>query len=208
WLVERFSGPPSPAACFGGGYRSSVRGRVAGFPAPAAGGVAFAFKAAESEPPGCEGLLYVRLKGEAPRLGEVLELEGFGSEPEGPRFPGGLDWASFLRNRGFRGEFRADTARSVSVPGPVRSAAAALREKSLRAFAGSLEPEKAAVMAGVVLGEKRKISPADKRAFQDSGAMHLLVASGSNVGFVTLLVYAACSLAGLGRRVSAPLALA
>lgn len=208
WIAERYSAPPAPSACFGGGYRSYVRGRAAGFPAPAAGGVSFAFKAAESDPPGCEGLLFVRLKGEAPRLGEVLELEGFGSEPEGPRFPGGLDWASFLRNRGFRGEFRADTARSVSGPGPVRRAASALRERSLRVFADSLEPERSAVMAGVVLGEKRKISPADRRAFQDSGAMHLLVASGSNVGFVTLLVYAACSLAGVGRRVSAPLALA
>lgn len=207
WLGERLAGPPSPAACFGGGYRSSVRGRVAGFPAPAAGGVAFAFKAAESDPPGCEGLLYVRLKGEAPRLGEGLELEGFGSEPEGPRFPGGLDWASFLRNRGFRGEFRAGESRPLSSPDPVRRAASALRAKSLGAFAAALSPERSAVMAGVVLGEKRKISEEDKRAFQDSGAMHLLVASGSNVGFVTLLVYAVCSFAGLGRRVAAPLAL-
>lgn len=207
WLRERLYDPPPPSACFGGGYRSSVTGRVAGFPAPAGGGFAFAFRADASDPPGCEGLLFARLKGDAPRLGENLVLEGFGSEPQGPRFPGGLDWASFLRNRGFRGEFRADRSEGVSGPDPVRRAASALRERSLRAFAGSLPGEKAAVTAGVVLGEKRRISEEDRRAFQDSGAMHLLVASGSNVGFVTLLVYAACSLAGLGRRFSAPLAL-
>lgn len=208
WVKDRLSAPPPVSACFGGGYRSSVRGRVAGFPSPAGSGVSFAFRASASDPPGCEGLLFVRLKGEAPRLGEALVLEGFGSEPERPRFPGGLDWASFLRNRGFRGEFRAVTSKPVSAPDPVRRSASALRDRSLGAFASSLAPERAAVMSGVVLGEKRKISREDKRAFQDSGAMHLLVASGSNVGFVTLLVYAACSLAGLGRRFSAPLALA
>ncbi len=207
WARERLSDPPPPSACFGGGYRSSVTGRVAGFPAPAGGGFTFAFRAAASDPPGCEGLLFARLKGDAPRLGESLELEGFGLEPQGARFPGGLDWASFLRNRGFRGEFRADRSAGVSSPDPLRRAASALRERALSAFAGSLPDEKAAVTAGVVLGEKRKISEEDRRAFQDSGGMHLLVASGSNVGFVTLLVYAACSLAGLGRRVSAPLAL-
>ncbi|MDQ7772892.1 MAG: ComEC/Rec2 family competence protein [Elusimicrobiales bacterium] len=208
WLRERLSVPQPVSACFGGGYRSEVRGRVAGFPSPAGSGVSFAFRASASDPPGCEGLLFVRLKGEAPRLGEALVLEGFGSEPGGARFPGGLDWASFLRNRGFRGEFRAGYSTPLSAPDPVRRSAAALRDRSLGAFAGALPPEKAAVMAGVVLGEKRKISSEDRRAFQDSGAMHLLVASGSNVGFVTLLVYAASSLAGLGRRFSAPLALA
>lgn len=208
WLRERLSDPLPVSACFGGGYRSSVKGCVTGFPAASGTGSSFAFKASSSEPPGCEGALFVRLKGDVPRPGETLELEGFGAEPQGARLPGGLDWASFLRVRGFRGEFRAEKAVRLAAPGPLRRSAAALRGKALRSFSSALEPRKAAVMAGVVLGEKKSISAGDRRAFQDSGAMHLLVASGSNVGFVTLLVYAACSLAGLGRRYSAPLALA
>ncbi len=51
-----------------------------------------------------------------------------------------------------------------------------------------------AILSGIVIGEKTNIPKALKRSFQDSGAIHLLVASGSNVGFMAFIVYFICSL--------------
>jgi competence protein ComEC len=74
------------------------------------------------------------------------------------------------------------------------------RYGALAAFEAGLPVESASVLGGVVLGEKKSVPPALKAAFQDSGAMHLLVASGSNVGFVVAVVYFLSARLGLRRK--------
>ncbi|MDR0646196.1 MAG: ComEC family competence protein [Elusimicrobiota bacterium] len=70
-------------------------------------------------------------------------------------------------------------------------------------FDGPLLP----ILSGITIGEKSSLERELYTAFQDSGAMHLLVASGGNVGFVTLIVYFLCSVFGAGRKTSAASAL-
>ena len=75
-----------------------------------------------------------------------------------------------------------------------------VREDILRVFNESFESSLAHIAGGVLLGERGDLTPQLFTAFQDSGAIHLLVASGGNVGFVTLMTLAFCGLLGIGRK--------
>ncbi len=83
-----------------------------------------------------------------------------------------------------------------------------IRASILKVFQNNLPVNSAAILSGITLGEKGDIPDTLYTAFQDSGAMHLLVASGGNVGFVTLIVYFLCSLFFGGRKRTAFIALA
>lgn len=128
--------------------------------------------------------------------------------PAGAAAPGGLDWADYLDKRGIAVEARALKIDVDEKAGPVLLLARAFRENTLETFDANFSPEAASVLGGVVIGEKRGVPPELKLAFQDSGAMHLLVASGSNVGFVVAVIYFFCARLGLRRRYSGLAALA
>ena len=144
-------------------------------------------------------MVYVRDMGGA-SYGDRVEFLADLDEPAGSSAPGGLDWADFLARRGIGTEARTRELEIVKPANRVLLLARAFRNRVLDTFEKNLDPEAAAVMGGVVIGEKKNVSPEMKKAFQDSGAMHLLVASGSNVGFVVVVVYFLCSKVGLGRK--------
>src|SRR6185295_11434109 len=58
-----------------------------------------------------------------------------------------------------------------------------LRRAVLSSYSETLEPGHAAVLGGVVMGERSDLPKDLLRAFRAAGAVHLLVASGSNVAF-------------------------
>ncbi|HNW43591.1 MAG TPA: ComEC/Rec2 family competence protein [Elusimicrobiales bacterium] len=146
-------------------------------------------------------MVYARELGGA-SYGDRVEFLADLSAPAGSAAPGGFDWADFLSSRGIAAEARTGALEVVKPASRVLLLARAFRARVLDTFERNLEPEAAAVMGGVVIGEKKNISPEMKVAFQDSGAMHLLVASGSNVGFVVVVLYALCSRLGLRRKYS------
>ena len=74
-----------------------------------------------------------------------------------------------------------------------------IRNSMLGVFQDNLSPQAAFVLGGITLGEKGSLDKDLYMAFQDSGAIHLLVASGGNVGFITLIVYFLCTLFFTGR---------
>jgi len=82
------------------------------------------------------------------------------------------------------------------------------RSSAQQTFARSLTPESAAVMDGLLLGDKKKVSAGLMTAFQDSGALHLLIAAGLKEGFVVGIVYFLCSRFGLKRKYSGMAAIA
>lgn len=141
-------------------------------------------------------------------LGDRVAFMGELSAPASAAAPGGLDWADFLVRRGVGAEARARELENLGGAGPLARLARAARARVLGAFEAGLPPASAAVMAGVVIGEKKGVPQDIRSAFQDSGAMHLLVASGSNVGFVVVVVYALCAPLRLRRRVAGAAALA
>lgn len=124
------------------------------------------------------------------RVGFVADLH----EPSGNYIPGGLNWAAYLFRKGISAEARAVSALEEIAPAPsyVKSASN-FRKRVISSFNKNLSPQEAAVLAGVFIGEKRSVDENLKQDFQKSGAMHLLVASGSNVGFIVVIVYAICA---------------
>lgn len=59
-----------------------------------------------------------------------------------------------------------------------------MRERIAAMFSSSLPPHSAALASGFFLGETRNIPPETYRLFRDSGTLHLLAVSGSNVALV------------------------
>ena len=178
-----------------------VTGRVAEYPAAVPGGRRFALETTKlyGQPLRTGLMVYAPAEGSF-SYGDTVAFLADLEAPPGAAAPGSLDWADYLARRGIAAQARARDIELVKPANPVIRLARALRYSALSSFASALEPEAAAVFGGVVLGEKRGVPPDLKAAFQDSGAMHLLVASGSNVGFVVAVVYFLCARLGLRRR--------
>lgn len=147
-----------------------------------------------------EGYVYARLQQFDPQWKDTLEISGRLQQPYGIDLLGNFDWRRYLAYQGIFTEMKSRETRLVrSAAWPYRWIRR-LRADILAVFNTSFPPELAAIAGGVLLGERGEISPALYTAFQDSGAIHLLVASGGNVGFVTLVTVAFCGLFGLGRK--------
>jgi competence protein ComEC len=186
-----------------------LEGRVAQYPVHSGNLRRFAFEVSSVGGAAADSVLmaYARDLGGASYGDRVAFTAALGA-PFNYSIPGNLDWRSYLAERGIRAEARGDRLEIIKkAPFPV-SAAAEFRERALAVFEKNFPPDQAAILSGIVLGENKSISDELRSAFQDSGAMHLLVASGSNVGFITFLVYFLCSKLGVRKRYSGLLALA
>lgn len=120
---------------------------------------------------------------------------------------GGFDYAKYLARKHIFTQLRIEKITDVKNTSRFWGFVSGLRQSILKTFKDNFNTDLLPIISGITLGEKSDISPRLNRAFQDSGAMHLLVASGGNVGFVTLIVYFLCSLLGLKRLARALLAL-
>ena len=186
-----------------------VEGRVAEYPIGRPGGRRFTLETSRLYGrPFRTGLMVYSTEKAGFSYGDKVSFLADLGQAAGASAPGSLDWADYLGKRGIAAEARALKIDVIEEAGPVLRLARAFRENTLETFDANLSPEAASVLGGVVIGEKRSVPPDLKLAFQDSGAMHLLVASGSNVGFVVAVVFFFCSRLGFRRRYSGLAALA
>lgn len=146
------------------------------------------------------GYVYARLTNFEPLWKDTLEISGRMQEPYGVDLLGNFNWRRYLASKHIFTEIKSDTVRVAKPAAWPQRALRAMRGDILRVFAENFEPEIASIAGGILLGERTDLSPELFTAFQDSGAIHLLVASGGNVGFVTLITLALCGLFGLNRR--------
>ena len=120
---------------------------------------------------------------------------------------GNLSWKEYLFAKGVQTAISATQVEVIQPPKYLAMLVNNLREHTLKVFFDNFSLQHAVVISGVTLGEKSSLSDELYIAFQNSGAMHLLVASGANVGFVTLIIYFLTSWLGLNRKRSAFIAL-
>ncbi len=146
------------------------------------------------------GYVYARLANFEPLWKDTLEISGRLQEPYGVDLLGNFNWRRYLASKHIFTEIKSDTVHVMKPAAWPYRALRAMRGDILRVFAENFEPEIATIAGGILLGERTDLSPELFTAFQDSGAIHLLVASGGNVGFVTLITLALCGLVGLNRR--------
>jgi competence protein ComEC len=151
------------------------------------------------------GLLPITAYGLTPPLttGQRVTVETRLDRPLGLRNPGTFDHAERLRRRDVTvvGTARGDRLTTLDDPAPPwsvrvrRGATAAMRE--------ALPPVSAALLQGLLLGERTGL-PADvDAAFRRAGVYHVLAVSGFNVALIASTVWALLTLARAPRRLTA-----
>ena len=146
------------------------------------------------------GYVYARLTNFEPLWKDTLEISGRLQEPYGMDLLGNFNWRKYLAYKHVFTEIKSDDVRVVKPAVWGWRVLRSVRGDILRVFNESFPPSLAQIAGGILLGERGDLTPELARAFQDSGAIHLLVASGGNVGFVTLMTLAFCGLFGVGRK--------
>lgn len=105
--------------------------------------------------------------------------------------------SAWSRSRHLLGELQVDEVARPVGPGGPRSVAEAIRS-AVMAGAEALPADQQALYTGLVVGEDRLQSDAQRARFRAAGLTHLLAVSGQNVAFVLAVV--AVPAARLGRR--------
>lgn len=126
--------------------------------------------------------------------------------PTGFRNPGTFDYAAHLAREEI---FVVGTTERVAVlPGSPAPWHARLRAASVAAMTQALPPVSAALLAGLLLGERGGLPPEIHDGFRRAGVYHVLAVSGFNVALLAGAVWTILAVAGASRRVSALAAMA
>lgn len=198
--------PPTHVARLGLPRVGRVEGRLAAEPtrwAPDRTSLLIDAERAEGEP--VEGRIQVTAYGVAPPLtaGQRLAAELRLHPATGFRNPGTFDYAAHLAREGIRvvATARADSITPLDDPPPAWSVR--VKRESVAAIGRGLPPASAALLAGLLLGDRTELPSDIDDAFRRAGVYHILAVSGFNVALLAAAVWAVCSLARLGRRVTA-----
>ncbi len=131
--------------------------------------------------------------------GQEISVWGYIDLPKGPSNPGGFDYRLYQFSRGISG-----TVRNAKVfPGDVVAASAKtllhrVRRLLYEAITSSVPAGEAALLAGVVLGDRGNLDDGTLESFRRTGLFHVLAVSGLHVHFVLAPIEA------LLKRVSRP----
>ena len=136
-----------------------------------------------------EGLIQATVYGETPavregdRIQAILRLR----RPSGFQNPGGFDYPAFLAREGIYivGSGRGGDLVVVGHTGrPLRAWPLAIREWAEAKIEAHLPPRSAALLEGLLLGERRHLPEEIDESFRSAGVYHLLAISGSNVALI------------------------
>ncbi|MEX2253797.1 MAG: ComEC/Rec2 family competence protein, partial [Thermoleophilaceae bacterium] len=133
------------------------------------------------------------------RVGETLAVTGSLRRPR--RSPqASFDFPALLARRGIFRELHLDSAHALARRGGTAGALDGARTRAERAISSGLDPPRAALARGMVLGQDEAIAPEVVDDFRRSGLAHLLAVSGQNVMLLTVLALPLLAFLGAGRR--------
>ena len=121
----------------------------------------------------------------------------------GFRNPGTFDYAEHLKREDIRVTATARADRLTPVDHPAPPWPERIKRASVAAISQALPRASAALLAGLLLGERTALPPELDEGFRRAGVYHVLAMSGFNVVLLAAAVLALCRLARVGRRVSA-----
>jgi competence protein ComEC len=151
------------------------------------------------------GRIQFTLYGEPPEVGEgqrvVVELKLH--RPLGFRNPGGFDYPAVLRREGILLVGSGKAAALVPLtpdepPWPVR-----VKRWAVTTIAAHLPDASAALLSGLLLGEKTGMPLEADEAFRRAGVYHILAVSGFNVALLASFVFFVLASLGIPRRPTA-----
>jgi competence protein ComEC len=151
------------------------------------------------------GRISVAVYGPAPDLVEAqrVSMEARLDRPVAFRNPGGFDGPARLARDGIHVTATASAARVDALEPAAPPWPARVRRAALDAIADRLPPVSAALLGGLLLGERARLPPDVDAGFRDAGVYHVLAVSGFNVALLAGAVWTVLRAAGGSRRAAA-----
>jgi competence protein ComEC len=155
------------------------------------------------------GRIQATLYGESPALtsSQRLAVELRLREASGFRNPGVFDYAAHLAREGVHVLASGRADRVVPLDQPLPSWPLRIRRRALEILRDVLPPTSAALLGGLLLGDRSALPHDVNDAFRRAGVYHVLAVSGFNVGLVASTVFALLLAARAGRRTAAATAM-
>jgi competence protein ComEC len=149
-----------------------------------------------------EGQIILKIKESTSRFdyADNIKFEGYLNEPTSKRNPGAFDYKRYLNRKKIYGIVSLSHADQVEIlnqsSGNIlfSKIVIPLRRWILGVFDRTLSGNHKALLAGFLLGETREIPKQVYTMFRDTGTVHLLAVSGSNVWLVIGVILGALSL--------------
>lgn len=139
------------------------------------------------------GLVLIRLKYPAAHFNyaDYVQVRGYLSAPQPARNPGAFDYRKYLANKNIHSlisvskSFNIYRIRKQTGNVFLTGFIIPLRSYILKTFESFVSKPNSALISGFLIGETRFIPPEIFQNFRDTGTLHLLAVSGSNVVLVT-----------------------
>jgi len=142
------------------------------------------------------GRLRVMGEGSARHLthGDALELTLSAQRVTPPKNPGEFDYAEYLARNGIAGQARVGDMAAIRPAGTGKRISGkrwvfALKRRIVEALEQRVEPAAASILKCLILGERHALTPAQERAFRETGTVHFLAISGLHVGLLALFCW-------------------
>ena len=151
----------------------------------------------------CTGRIQIAVYGPVPAVleGERVAADVRLRRATGLRNPRTFDYTAHLARDDIH---VVGTTEHVAVlPGPAAPWHARLRAASVATMTEALPPVSAALLSGLLLGERSGLPPEIHEAFRRAGVYHVLAVSGFNVALLAAAVWTILAAAGTPRRLSA-----
>ncbi len=136
---------------------------------------------------------------------DIVTIIGYLYEPKGPRNPGGFDYGAYLRAKGIFAAMSVSGPHNVTIiergQSFLSTVVTPLRGYLISKTKEHLSPVSAAILSGFILGERRDIPEEYQTLFRNTGTLHLMAVSGSNVAMVIIIFAYPLALLGLPRSI-------
>jgi competence protein ComEC len=138
--------------------------------------------------------------------GQRILVEARLHRPIGFRNPGSFDYPAHLRREGILlvGNARADRLVALTPDAPPWRVA--VKRWAVGVIGARLPETSAALLAGLLLGERSALPPTSDEAFRRAGVYHILAVSGFNVALLAGAVFGGLAMCGIPRRGAAVVA--
>jgi competence protein ComEC len=127
--------------------------------------------------------------------GDLIQIYGYLYSPFPARNPGAFDYRKYLNSKEIFGcmNLQSDSEVEILDKGEgnlfISKIILPLRSYILNSFKRNLSGTHQAILSGFVLGERRGIPKETYKLFTDTGTLHLLAISGSNVALVVIIFF-------------------
>jgi competence protein ComEC len=153
-----------------------------------------------------------RLEGLA--IGDVIEVSGVLGRPAEPSNPGEFHVRNWLRSQGLNVTLSVDNLEAIQTVGRERTILdqlavlrGTLRARAENLISSNMGPRTGPVAQSLLLGSRVDLDRDLRRAFVESGTLHVLAISGMNVGLLWGWLWLVCRICRLSPRVSVTAAL-